>query len=138
MHEVIPKDDLYKDLFSSVVSIYKIIHNKGCLRNYFSKEIYKTNYLSSKSILQAAVNLYCDGYVDSVFYFVIELEFNRAINQKPPVSNEELCELTLAKILVQCIRKKDSDAIYDLMGYTCTADTRYNIMPSLDFADKPV
>ncbi len=138
MYEVIPKDDSQKDLFASVVSIYKIIHHKGCLRNHFSEENFKTKFGNSKKVLQTAVNLFCDGYVDSVFYFIIELEFNRAINQNHSISDEELCELTMAKVLVQYIRKKDPDAIYTLMGYACTANTRCNIMPDLNWADKPI
>jgi hypothetical protein len=138
MYEVIPKDDSQRDLFASVVSIYRIIRHKGCLRHYFSEENFKTKFGSSKKILQTAVNLYCDGYVDSVFYFIIELEFNRAVKQNPSISDEELCELTMAKVLVQYIRKKDPDAIYTLMGYTCTANTRWKTMPDMDWTNKPV
>jgi hypothetical protein len=137
MYEVIPKDDAYKDLFTSAVSLYRIIHHKGLFRQYFSEENFKTKFASSKKILQTAVNLYCDGYVDSVFYFIIELEFNRGINQNPPVSDEELCELTMAKLLVKYIREKDSEAIYNMMAYTCTGTTRYDIMPSPEWADTP-
>lgn len=138
MYQVIPKDDSYKDLLSSVVSIYKIIHHRGFLRSYFSEENFKTKFCSSKRILQAAVNLYCEGYVDSIFYFIIDLEFNKAINRNTPISEEELCELTLAKTLVQCIREKKPDAIYDLIGYTCTGSTRSELVPNIDWADKPI
>lgn len=138
MYQVIPKDDSYKDLLSSVVSIYKIVHHKGFLHSYFSEENFKTKFYSTKRILQAAVNLYCEGYVDSIFYFIIELEFNKAVNQNPPVSEEELCELTLAKVLVQYIREKNSDAIYDLIGYTCTGSTRFKLVPNTDWADKTI
>jgi hypothetical protein len=138
MYQAIPKDDSYKDLLSSVVSIYKIIHHRGLLRNYFSEENFKTKFCSSKKILQAAVNLYCEGYVDSIFYFIIELEFNKAVNQNTPMSEEELCELTLAKELVKYIREKNPDAIYDLIGYTCTGSTRSELVPGMDWAERPI
>lgn len=137
MYQVIPKDDSYKDLLSSVVSIYKIIHHRGMLRSFFSEENFKTRFSSSKKILEAAVNLYCEGYVDSIFYFIIDLEFNKAVNQSP-LSEEELCELTLAKTLVHYIREKNPDAIYDLIGYTCTGSTRFELVPGIDWADKPI
>ena len=137
MYQVIPKDDSYKVLFSSVVSIYKIIHHRGMLRSFFSEGNFKTRFGSSKKILEAAVNLYCEGYVDSIFYFIIDLEFNKAVNQSP-LSEEELIELTLAKTLVQHIREKNPDAIYDLIGYTCTGSTRFELVPGIDWADKPI
>ncbi len=137
MYQVIPKDDWYKDLFSSVVSIYKIIHHRGMLRSFFSEENFKTRFGSSKKILESAVNLYCEGYVDSIFYFIIDLEFNKAVNQSP-LSEDELIELTLAKTLVQHVRERNPDAIYDLIGYTCTGSTRFELVPGIDWADKPI
>jgi hypothetical protein len=69
---------------------------------------------------------------------IIELEFNKAVNQNTPISEEELCKLTLAKVLVQYIRQKNPDAIYDLIGYTCTGTTRYELVPNTDWADSPI
>lgn len=138
MHQAIPKDDTYKDLFSSVISIYKILHQKGCLLSFFSAENFKTKFCSSRRILQTAVNLYCEGYVDSIFYFIIELEFNKAVNQSMPVSDQELCELTLTKVLVKHIRENNPDAIYDLIGYICTGSARCELVPTVAWSDMPI
>lgn len=124
MFQVVSRDNTYKDLFSSVVSIYKIVHNRGLLRDYFTEDNFKTIYSSSKRILEAAVTAYCEGYMDSIFYFIIELEYNRAMNQDKSISDKELCEITLAREMVRYIREKNYDAIYDVTGYFCDGTTR--------------
>lgn len=138
MYQAIPKDDTYKDLFSSVVSIHKTFHQKGLFLWNLSEKNIKTNFSSSKKILETAVNLICEGYDAAIFDFIIELEFNKAISQNTPVSEQELCELTLAKILVHHIRDNRPDSIYDLLNYTCDYTVRNELVPTADWVDTPI
>ena len=138
MFQVMTRDNTYKDLFSSVVSIYKIVHNKGLLRGYFSEDNFKTVFSSSKRILEAAVDTYCAGYMDSIFFFNIELEYNRAINQDISISDKELCEITLAKEMVRYIRERNYEAINDVIGYFCDGTTRSELFLDREWANRPV
>ena len=136
MFQVVSRDNTYKDLFSSVVSIYKIVHNRGLLRDYFTEDNFKTIFSSSKSILEAAVTAYCEGYMDSIFYFIIELEYNRALNQDISISDKELSEITLAKEMVRYIRERNFEAINDVIGYFCDGTTRSELFLGREWANR--
>ncbi len=137
-YRAIPKSDTYKDLFSSVIFIIKTFRKKGCLWGNIPENHIKTNFVGSKQILQTAVDLICDGVDTSIFKFIIELEFNKAICRNSLVSESELFELTLAKELLYYIRTNDPDSIYNLLCYVCTSTVREELVPTVNWVDTPI
>jgi hypothetical protein len=135
-YHAIPRSDMYKDLFCSVIFIIKTFRQKGYMWDNIPENKIKTNFSSSKQILQTSVNLTCDGVAPSIFNFIIELEFNKALNSI--VTEEELCELTLTKELIKYIRENVPDSIYELLCYVCSSQVRDELVPTVNWVDTPI
>ncbi|MCL1806510.1 MAG: hypothetical protein FWG31_02280 [Oscillospiraceae bacterium] len=129
----IPQNDTYKDLFGTVIYMMQVFKQKGCLRHYIAEKDVKTNYESTKSLINTALGLICDGVADSIFKFIMEFEYHKIVCNSLEIAESELLELTLAKDLLHYVRQADDDSVYRLLCYVCTSAVRNELTPTTDW-----
>lgn len=129
--QAIPRDNKYKDLCNSIVYIVRRNHQKNPALQPIHRDKLKTNFNSSLKLLLLGLCLVFNGREDSIFNFVIDLEFNKMLLQNPNMSEDELTELSLTKSFISYFRKNDMDSIYSLISYI-SKDRQEFVPNSLD------
>lgn len=80
-------------------------------------------------MLEIAINLIATGRGGKLFYFITETEYQRAANMREGVCERERTELLIAKELIGYTREEDARAIYALLTYACSDETRNALVP---------
>lgn len=119
----------YEGLFESVVYIARTLKEKGINPEHINEKDLKTNFESTRRMLKDAVCLMCDGRDEIMIHLIMDLEYNRHL-LKTGVTETEIDELLLAKVLMDLFVKGDYDSIYSIITILCSGSIYKKFLPT--------
>lgn len=120
IYRILPNEDaeyeLYGGVFLSIIHIAKVLLEEGVYSEHLKEQYFPAVFKSTKKMLLDAVTLICYGNGEVMVSLIMDMEYNRQFS-KQGVTEQELNELLIAKVLIILFIKREYDTIYEIINF---------------------
>lgn len=119
IYYILPNNDVdyeqYRGVFLSIIHIAKVLLTEGVDSEHIKEQDWPVIFKSTRKMLLDAVTLICYGKDEVTVSLIMDMAYNRQL-LKEEVTEQELNELLIAKILFSLFMKHEYNTIHDIIN----------------------
>lgn len=119
IYHILPNNDVeyeqYGGVFLSIIHIAKVLLTEGVYSEHIKEQDFPAAFKSTRKMLFDAVTLICYGKDEVTVGLIMDMAYNSHL-LKEGVTEQELNELLIAKVLVSLFMKHEYNTIHDIIN----------------------
>lgn len=119
IYHILPNHDVeyeqYGGALLSIIHIAKVLLTEGVYSEHLKEQDFPAVFKSTRKMLFDAVTLICNGKDEVTVSLIMDMAYNSQL-LKEDVTEQELNELLIARVLVSLFMKHEYNTIHDIIN----------------------